>query len=235
MIPVLENIQKINEVAGAYKQPWTKKRMDNLVLPPFTDFAIFGEIMRQVVRTKEEPEGHLYEESEYRMVLRVLDGRLLMHGMYDAYAWDNAKVMKELKKYSDGNVPRIGTHDPTGHALLNFANVLATITDSREKQKFAAMISQSAFDLLLITTMDENRMVIEITPDLLESLHQAGVTSVVNDWEYKSEGYPAADVMAQETTLKAGDFLICTTKGFYINQHDEFLAAHKPGHHAMAQ
>lgn len=232
MINVLANIEAINRVAGEHMEPWTKVRMDNILLPPFKDFAIFGEILRQVVKTKEEPSGHLYDEEEYRMVIRILDGRLVMDGMYDAYAWDNAKVLKELKKYSDGKVPCIGTHDPTGQALLNFANVLATITDPAEKKKFAAMISQSAFDLLLVTTMDENRMVIEITDELLEKLHKAGVTSVVNDWEYRSEGYPAADIEAADTPLKAGDFLICTPKGFYINQHEEFLKAHKKGHHA---
>jgi len=214
MINVLANIEAINRVAREHMEPWTKIRMDNILLPPFKDFALFGEILRQVVRTKEEPEGHLYDEEEYRMVIRILDGHLLMDGMYDAYAWDNAKVLKELQKYSNGNVPCIGTHDPTGQALLNFVDVLATITSPAEKRKFAAIISQSAFDFLLVTTMDENRMVIEITAELLDSLNKAGVTSVVNDWEYKSNGYPSADLEANATPLKVGDFLICTAKGF---------------------
>ena len=233
MINVLANIETINRVAKNHMEPWTKLRMDNILLPPFKDFAIFGEILRQYARTKEEPSGHLYDEEEYRMVIRILDGHLIMDGMYDAYAWDTAKVVKELSKYSDGKIPCIGTHDPTGQALLNFTEVLATITDPFEKKKFAAMISQCAFDLLLVTTMDENRMVIEITPELLKKLNAAGVTSVVNDWEYTSDGYPSADLEANDTPLKVGDFLICSPKGFYINQHKEFLKAHKKGHHAQ--
>ena len=106
MINVLANIEAINRVAKDHMEPWTKLRMDNILLPPFKDFAIFGEILRQYARTKEEPSGHLYDEEEYRMVIRILDGHLVMDGMYDAYAWDTAKVVKELSKYSDGKITR---------------------------------------------------------------------------------------------------------------------------------
>ena len=227
---VLNSILDINAVAGEFKEPWTKMRLDNILMPPFKDFAIFGEILRQVVKTKEDPNGHLYEESEYRMVIRILDGRLLMDGMYDAYAWKNDKVLKELSKYSDGKVPCIGTHDPTGEALLNFAKVLATIKDPAEKKKFAAMISQSAFDLLLVTTEEEKRLVIPVSDHVLQLLHEKGVYEIVDDWCYDTARWPDAELDLPGTRLEVGQFLICTQKGFYHIGHDEFLKSHKPGH-----
>ena len=154
-----------------------------------------------------------------------------MDGLYDAYAWDQKKVLKELGKYSDGKVPCIGTHDPTGEALLNFVVVLDTITDPTEKKKFAAMISQAAFDLLLVTTDAEQRLVIEMTPETLKKLHDAGVTSVVDDWCYETEGgYPADDLEMDGGPLEEGSFLVFTQKGFYRIKRDEFLKSHKPGH-----
>lgn len=74
-------------------------------------------------------------------------------------------------------------------------------------------------DLLLVTSAEESRRCVEITPDL----YAAGITSCVDEWmEVDSNGE------AEETRLNVGDFLIVNEAGnsVYCIRRDEFLETH---------
>ena len=74
-------------------------------------------------------------------------------------------------------------------------------------------------DLLLVTSNEERRRCVEITPDL----YAAGITSCVDEWmEIDSNGE------AEETRLNPGDFLIVNEAGnsVYCIRRDEFLETH---------
>lgn len=78
-------------------------------------------MLRQCVTTKEFPEGHIYEETKFQMVLRVLDGKVIISNRPDCYCWKCEKIINEEKK---GNVHPIGIH--SDNDLLNLMDVLQT-------------------------------------------------------------------------------------------------------------
>lgn len=185
----------------------TKKSLANIVWPLWNKGSIQYAMFRQNIRTKEQPEGHIYDEAEFRLVWRVLGGKLFHHGMLDAYAWD----MKTFQKYADKAVP-FGTH--SAHGIINLGKILETIVDEHEKELFAAYIAKEAEDLLLVYTPAEARKCIEVT----QELYDAGITHCVNEWEKPDE-----NGMAATTELKVGDYLIVTNDGVYCVRHDEFV------------
>lgn len=203
--------RKILEVASDMIRPCIKKQLDNIIFPKWDDLGLLGMIFRQDVCTKEQPEGHVYDEAVYQVVMRIISGRVLMTGgRPDAYTWKHSKVA-EAK-----NVRFIGTN--SAKAVINLADALRSISDEDEKHLFADMFCNWKKDLLLVTTPEEARRCIEITPEL----YAKGITFCVDEW-MKTDENGEANI----TSLNIGDYLIVSKKGgVYCIRHDEFLETH---------
>lgn len=204
--------QQILEAAADQIQHCTKLQMDNIIFPKWNDLGLLGMIFRQDIRTKEQPDGHVYDEAVYQVVMRIISGRVLMTGgRPDSYTWKHSKVANSK------NVRFIGCN--SADAVINLSTTLATITDNEEKHLFADMFCNLNKDLLLITSPEENRLCIEITPELYSS----GITSCVDDW-MDTDANGEADI----TSLNIGDFLIVSENkdSVYCIRHDEFLETH---------
>lgn len=192
-------------------KPCIKKSLANIVWPLWTKDSIQYAMYRQCIRTKEQPEGHIYNESEFRLVWRILDGKVFSHGMLDAYAWN----VKTFSKYANKAVP-FGTNSANG--IINLGKILETIKDEKEKELFAAYISKEKEDLLLVYTPEEERRCIEVT----QTLYDAGLTSCIDEWMNPDENGEYV-----HTELNVGDFLIVSENGIYCIRREEFLSTHK--------
>lgn len=203
----------ILEVASSSIQDCTKLQMANIIFPKWDDLGLLGMIFRQDIRTKEQPEGHLYDEATYQVVMRIISGRVLMTGgRPDAYTWKSSKVIDNAK-----DARFIGCN--SANAVINLANALNSIADENEKKMFADMFCNLNKDLLLITSPAEQRHCIEITPEL----YAAGITYCVDEWMETDEN-GEADI----TRLNIGDYLIVSANNdsVYCIRHDEFVETH---------
>lgn len=204
--------QPILELAASSIQNCTKLQMDNIIFPKWNDLGLLGMIFRQDIRTKEQPEGHIYDEATYQVVMRIISGHVLMTGgKPDAYTWKHSKVDKAK------NVRFIGCN--SADAVINLANALNSITDEEEKKMFADMFCNLNKDLLLITSDAEQRRCIEITPEL----YSAGIIFCVDEW-METDEHGEADI----TNLNIGDYLIVSDNNdaVYCIHHDEFIGTH---------
>ena len=189
-------------------QPCIKLTMENIVFPAWDTQSILGQMFRQMIRTKEQPEGCLYDETEYQIVLRVIDGKVFMNNLLDSYSW-------KIKKVQSANTRPIGTI--SADALLTLTDFLPTVLDPDERKMLADMFVGLNKNLSLITTPEENRQCILITPELYEQ----GVTYCVDDWmEVDDEGN------ASTTELNPGDVLIVSSDGVYCIRRDTFYKTH---------
>lgn len=187
-----------------------KPELQNIVFPKWSDLGLLGVMFRQYVVTKEQPDGNLYDEAVFQTVMRVIGGKVLMSGRPDCYCWKFDKIANAK------NVRLIGTNSAEG--LLSLCEVLSGIEAEEEKNMLADMFANMKKDLLLVTTPEEKRRCIEVTP----SLYEKGLTSCVDEWmEVDEEGN------APVTNLFVGDFLIVTENGVYRIGREEFLQTHK--------
>lgn len=199
-------------LAMGTKVPCTKLQMDNIVFPKWSDLGLAGMMIRQCVSTKEQPEGNIYDESVFQIVLRIIGGKVLMNGRPDCYCWKHSKVDNAK------NVQLVGTNSATG--LINLCGVLDSVTDSREKSMMADMFANLKKDLLLITTPAEKRTCIEVTEDMYHN----GIIACVDEWmDVDSNGE------AEATWLHIGDYLIVSDSGVYRVGRDEFMETHVLG------
>lgn len=205
-----ESTRTILNLAASQKKPCIKMEMQNIVFPKWSDIGLLGLMFRQCIITKEQPDGHIYDESTFQPVMRILDGKVLMTGKTDSYAWKFDKLQKAK------GVRAIGATTASG--LLTLCEVLNGIPDEHEKSMVADMFASLNKDLMLVTTPAEDRVCIEITKELYE----AGVTSCVDEWNAVD-----ANGEAEETILNIGDFLIVTADGVYCIRRDEFMTTHK--------
>lgn len=206
-----QNIIEVAEAANMIR-PCTKLQMDNIVFPKWDDLGLLGMIFRQNIRTKEQPEGCLYDEATYQVVMRIISGRVLMTGgRPDAYTWKYSKVAEA------DNVSFIGTN--SAEAVINLSAALMSIKDDSEKRLFADMFCNWNKDLLLVTTKEELRLCIEITQDL----YARGMCCCVDEWMETDEN-GEADI----TSLNIGDYLIVSEdkERVYCIRHDEFIETH---------
>lgn len=188
-----------------------KLEMQNLVFPKWDELGLIGMMFRQCVSTKEQPLGNIYDETTYQVVLRVLDGRVLMAGRPDCYCWKHSKVDNAK------NITVIGTHSADG--LLVLSSILESVTDESEKKMLADMFVSLGKDLLMVTTPAENRWCIEISQEMYDS----GITACVDEWMEEDESG-----MAEATQLSVGDYVIVTgNNNLYRVGHDEFLETHR--------
>ncbi len=205
-----ESTQNILNLAAGQQKPCIKVEMQNIVFPKWSDIGLLGLMFRQCIVTKEQPAGHIYDEAEFQPVMRILDGKVLMTGKTDSYAWKFSKLEKAK------GVRAIGANTAAG--ILTMCEVLSGISDAHEKSMVADMFANLNKDLMLVTTPAEDRVCIEITKELYE----AGVTSCVDEWNDVDDNGEA-----EETILNIGDFLIVTADGVYCIRRDEFMTTHK--------
>lgn len=202
--------QSILTIAAGKQKPCIKMEMQNIVFPKWSDIGLLGLMFRQCIVTKEQPDGHIYDEATFQPVMRILDGKVLMSAKTDSYAWKFDKVQNAK------GVRPIGATTAAG--IITMCDVLNGISDSHEKSMVADMFASLNKDLMLVTTPAEDRVCIEITPELFE----AGITSCVDEWNDVDENGEA-----EETILNIGDFLIVTSNGVYCIRRDEFKTTHK--------
>ncbi len=189
--------------------PCKKLAISNIVFPKWSDIGLMGLMFRQMLKTKEQPDGHIYDEAEFQTVLRILGGKVLMEGRPDCYAWKFEKLEKA------SSVQAIGTN--TAEGLINLSEILLSVKDSKERSMLADMFANMNKDLLLVTLPEEYREYIEVTPEA----YAAGLTYCVDNWMNPDENGEA-----QETLLNIGDFLIVEKKGVYCIRREEFLLTH---------
>lgn len=193
-------------------KPCTKNQVDNIVFPKWSDLGLLGMIFSQKIKTKEQPNGCDYDEVIYRVVLRVLGGKVLgTGGLPDSYTWKQSK----LEDIDPANIRLIGCNSAQG--ILNLSSVLGTIKDEKEKTMVADMFCSLNKDLLLVTTASESRRCVEITQELFD----AGVTACVDSWMETDQ-----DGNAKATMLNVGDFLIVDGESVYCIRRDEFMLTH---------
>ena len=201
-------------MAGNHVRNCTKLQLDNIVFPKWSDLGLLGMIFSQKIKTKEQPLGCDYDEATFQVVMRVINGKVLMTGgRPDAYTWKHSKVAGIVTDPS--KVRLIGTNSAS--AILNLSRVMAAITDHDEQLMFADMFCSINKDLLLVTTEAEDRQCIEVT----QSLYNAGLTACVDSWMEPDENGEA-----DATQLNIGDFLIVEGENVYCIRRDEFLETH---------
>lgn len=173
----------------------TKLELDNIVFPKWSDMGLLGQILAMKVKTKEQPAGCDYDEAAFQVVLRVINGKVLMTGgRPDAYTWKQAKVADLLK---EGKVRLIGANSASG--VINLSKVLSSIGDHDEQMMFADMFCNINKDMLLVTSPAESRVCVEVT----QELYDAGLRACVDSWMV-----PDKLGEAEATILNVGDFLI---------------------------
>ena len=202
--------------------PMVKVPMDNIVFDKLGEIPLLEMLMNLSVVTKEHIEGTTYDKKTFQMVMRIIDGKLLMRGQDmverpDAYAWPTSKVVKAKNKKA------LGFHSTEG--AQTYAAVLSTIEDQHERDLFTDLLVNWSRDLLLIHTDAENRMVIEVTEDLIV---KNGITMVPNSYDIE---WPAKGATGVELTpIKVGDALViekCSFgTAFYVVQADEYSMTH---------
>ena len=62
------------------QQSCVKLELNNILFPKWDDLGLLGMMLRQCVKTKEQPEGNIYNEAKFLMVMRIIGGNLLMNG-----------------------------------------------------------------------------------------------------------------------------------------------------------
>ena len=207
---------------GRKKEAYTKLPMDNIVFGRLSDIPLLEMLVNLSIVTKEHIDGTIYDKHLFQMVMRIIDGNLLLRGQDlverpDAYAWQTSKVLKQKsKKY-------LGFHSTEG--ALTYAEIVQTIRTDREKELLTDLLVKWGTDLLLIHTDEEKRKVIFVTEDIIK----AGIFELPNSYDilWPKEGAEGVEL----TPITVGDALVVeeTDEGefFYIIQKQEFEMTHK--------
>jgi len=199
-----ETIKILSEFSYMIKQ-FIKVPIDNILLPSWNQLGLIGRIYTQAIKTKENPNGQIYDELEYRTVLRVLDGKLLINNKLDAYTWSRKRVKDNIQ-----NAYPIGVHD--GKSLINLINFLVTISDQKEREDFADMMANSTRDFLVCPTPAEIRKAIIVD----ETIGKALGWTICNEW-----------CDEEECKIEYGDALILSDNGYYRVGREEFAITYK--------
>lgn len=199
-----------------------KLPMDNVVFDRLGEVPLLEMLVNLNVVTKEHIGGTTYDKKMFQMVMRIIDGKLLMRGQDmierpDAYAWKTSKVVNSKNKKA------LGFHSVEG--AQTYAQVLATIGSQHERDLFTDLLVNWAKDLLLIHTDAEDRVVIEVTEELISEYK---ITAVPNsyDIEWPAEGADGVEL----TPIKVGDALVIENcsfgPAFYVVQKTEYELTH---------
>ena len=206
--------RKIIEQTRAHCVTATKLQLDNILFPKWSDMGPMGLILAQAVKTKEQPTGCFYDEAAFRIVLRVLGGKVFMSGRPDCYSWNQNKVAK--LNLDPQKLPFIGVHSADG--LIRLGKLLETVQGEADRKWLAELFVQCNQDYLLVTTPAEQRTVVEVT----QELYNKGLTACVDEWMQTD-----ADGNAEETKLYPGDFLVISGNGVYRIGREEFNETHR--------
>ena len=218
-----ELTKKVFEIS-APPVPMTKVELDNVVFDKLGEIPLLEMLMNLNIVTKEHIEGTTYDKKSFQMVMRIIDGKLLMRGQDlvdrpDAYAWHTSKVVKAKNKKA------LGFHSVEG--AQTYAQLLSTIKEQYHRDLFTDLLVNWSKDLLLIHTDAEDRMVIVVTEDMIV---KHGLTHVANsyDIEWPVEGATGVEL----TPIKVGDALVVENMSFgpavYVVQKDEYELTHVP-------
>ena len=191
-----------------------KVAMTNIVFPEWSEMDIIRDIFRQMIKTKEAPNGHLYDEEEYRVVLRIYDGILKSStDMLDAYCWSKADFLNKAE-----DIEPIGCH--TGYGLMNVVRLINGMAYESEKRQLANFFAAMNKDLYKVETKSELRKVVEVTQELYDS----GITRCIDSWQQPDE-----NGNYEYTELNVGDFLVLEEdkQTVYCIRREAFLATHK--------
>ena len=211
---------KVFEVAQPKEM--VKLPMDNVVFDRLGEIPLLEMLVNLNIVTKEHIGGTTYDKKSFQMVMRIIDGKLLMRGQDmierpDAYAWKTSKVVKAKNKKA------LGFHSVEG--AQTYAQVLSTIKEQYERELFTDLLVNWAKDLLLIHTEAEERMVIEVTEEIISEYK---ITEVPNsyDIEWPAEGADGVEL----TPIKVGDALVVENcsfgPAFYVVQKTEYELTH---------
>lgn len=185
-----------------------------VIFPVWNELGLLGKVFRQCVRTKESPDGQLYDEATYRTVLRILKGKVYMtNSMADSYAWTQETFYEKAV-----NAIPCGTH--TAQGILGMCKLLSAIISDKERLEVAEMFASWNKDLILVEAAPERRQVVEIT----QELYDAGITTCIDGWRKPDENGEY-----KETQLNVGDFLVVNSekRTVYCIRRAEFFASHK--------
>lgn len=205
-----ETTEMIMQMAGDQIRSCKKLEMQNIIFPKWEDIGLLGMIFRQNVITKEQPQGHLYDEATYQVVMRIINGRVLMTGgQPDCYTWKHSKVDK-----LENNAKPIGTNSEEG--LINLYKLISVMKNDEDVELLISMFAKLKVDLKLVTSPAEDRRCIEVTQELYDN----GLTFCVDEWMGDTD---------EVTELNVGDFLIVSSNNdsVYCIRRDEFLATHE--------
>ena len=186
---------------------------DGVAVISFPDLGLLSKL-RPVPRTEEGDMEYPTAPSvseEYRMnvLLRVVNGKLYNNvGQLDCYAHDMKTYQKAMRR-----ARVIGCNSPEAQNELNA--LLATMVNPEEAEELRATMALFAIDFQMGYTTPDWRQVVEVT----QEMYDAGLTSVVNDWESEKSGWAV-------TQLNVGDFLVFTTNGVYVIRREEFIETH---------
>ena len=141
-----ELTKKVFEIS-APPVPMTKVELDNVVFDKLGEIPLLEMLMNLNIVTKEHIEGTTYDKKSFQMVMRIIDGKLLMRGQDlvdrpDAYAWHTSKVVKAKNKKA------LGFHSVEG--AQTYAQVLSTIKEQYHRDLFTDLLVNWSKDLLLI-------------------------------------------------------------------------------------
>lgn len=211
----------INEYA---QKAMVKVALDNVVFDRLGEIPLLEMLINLSVVTKEHIAGTTYDKKNFQMVMRIINGKVLMRGQDlverpDAYAWKTSKVVKAKNKKA------LGFHSVEG--AQTYAQVLGTIQSQYERELFTDLLVNWSKDLVLIHTDAEERQVIEVTEEMVMS---GGIVAVPNsyDIEWPADGADGVEL----TPIKVGDALVieqCSFgPAFYVVGKDEYELTHIP-------
>lgn len=212
--------------------PMVKLPIDNIVFGKLGDIPLLEMLLNLNVVTKEHIEGTVYDKKAFQMVMRIINGKLLMRGQDlierpDAYAWHVSKVLKEKNK------KKIGFQSTEG--ALTYADVIKTMPDPYHKELFTDLLVEMKHDLLFVHTDAEDRMVIVVTEEMIA---KHGLTHVANSYDIEWPDEKATGV--ELTPVKVGDALVIEHMSFgpavYVVQKEEYELTHAtPEEYAASQ
>lgn len=207
-------------------KPCHKIGTDMIALPKWSEMGAFSYIMKFSVMTAENPNGQDYPFAEFQPVVRIVENKLLFSDKRrtdgkraDSYAWSFDEVQKHVNK---GKTKPIGIMSTEG--LLNLSRVLSSLEDDYEREQLAGMFASFNKDMLLISTLPEDRFFIRVTQDIIDNVFPY----IIDEWqEYSLDENGNAEV----TDIQVGDAIIVTFKedgtatGYRID-HDMFEATY---------
>lgn len=156
-----------------------------IFFPEWKELGILGKMLRQCIVTKEQPDGQIYDENNFQIVMKIINGKI---------EWSCMEKSK-VKKIQDKTI--VGSNSAEG--MNNVAKVLMKISDENERKLFLEMLQLFRKDFQLLISPADKRVCIEVTQQMFDG----GITYCVESWVMTDE-IGAATV----TNLVVGDYLI---------------------------